>query len=440
LSDRFCQPFLVKGDSRIALTKTNNREKNRAIPESLYFFLSCRKLASVMNYNFDKIIKRANTDSVKYDLREDYFGRKDVIPLWVADMDFETPPCVMDALKQRLEHSVMGYSIRTQEYYASIRNWLSKQYGWQVQQEEISFSPGVVPGLMMATYAFSEVGDALMVQPPVYFPFYSTIRDNKRKLLYNPLLEEDLYYRMDFADMERQFKQGVKAIMLSNPHNPVGRVWTRDELEQLLALCERYDVLIFSDEIHADLVFAPQKHIPMATLSPEAAARTITFMAASKTFNVAGLSTSFVVIRNAELMKKYQAIMEAMHLFSGNIMGTVATRAAFDCGNEWRLQMLDYVLENILLTKEFLHEHLPRIRFRVPEATFLLWLDFRDLGIPQKQLADWLIHRAGVGMNDGTVFSPGGAGFMRMNVATSRKILEQALNQIREAFPPQPNR
>ncbi len=393
-----------------------------------------------MNYNFDKIIKRANTDSVKYDLREDYFGRADVIPMWVADMDFETPPCVMNALKKRLEHPVMGYSIRSGEFHASIRKWLSDRYGWQVQTEEISFSPGVVPGLMMATYAFSKAGDALMVQPPVYFPFYITIRDNKRQLVYNPLVEDDLYYRMDFADMERRFKQGVKAIMLSNPHNPVGRVWTAEELERLVALCTRYDVLIFSDEIHADLVFAPQKHIPVATLSPEAAARTITFMAASKTFNVAGLSTSFVIIRNPALMKKYQATMDAMHLFSGNIMGTVATKAAFDCGNDWRLQMLDYVQGNIRFTEEFLQANLPQIRFRTPEATFLLWLDFRALGLSQKQLTDILINKAGVGLNDGTVFSPGGEGFMRMNVAVSRKVLAQALNQIKEAFLPRPSR
>ncbi|RLD67434.1 MAG: cystathionine beta-lyase [Bacteroidetes bacterium] len=387
-----------------------------------------------MKYDFDKIIDRSGTNSVKYDLRRAYFKHKDVIPLWVADMDFETPDFIIDAMQNRLQHPIMGYSIRSREYTRSICTWLQERHNWTVRANEISFSPGVVPGLVMATLAFSNPGDSILVQSPVYFPFYITVQENNRKLVYNPLKETPQGYIIDFDDLEEKLKQGVKMLMFSNPHNPVGRAWLEGELENLLDLCEQYDVLILSDEIHADLVFKPNKHTPLASLSKRAAMRTITYMAASKTFNVAGLSTAFVVIQNKELMQKYNQILEAMHLFAGNIMGAVATKAAFDQGNLWREQMLDYVSGNIDFVDEFLKARLPKISFIRPEATYLLWLDFRALGWEQKKLVDFLINKAGVGLNDGSIFSPGGEGFMRMNVACPRAILEKALVQISEAF------
>ena len=385
-------------------------------------------------YNFDIIIDRTKVDSVKYGLRKLLFNNENVIPLWVADMDFATPDFIIEALQQRLNHPVFGYGFRSPDYNKTIVNWLSEQYQWIVRPAEVSFSPGVVPGLMMSVLAFTKPKDKILVQPPVYFPFYETISGNDRELIYNELLETPTGYQIDFEDLEAKFSLGVKMFIMSNPHNPVGRVWRRDELEQIVHLCIKYDILILSDEIHADLTFEPNKHIPIASLSKEAAERTLTFMAASKTFNIAGLSTAFVVVQQKDLLKKYNKQMDAMHLFPGNVMGTVATKAAFDNGNDWRLQMLSYVEGNIDFVHDFLKEHLPEVRFHRPEATYLLWLDFRAFNWTQEKLNDFLINQAGVGLNDGAQFNPGGEGFMRLNVACSRALLEKALNQIVEAF------
>ncbi len=388
----------------------------------------------MIKYNFDKVVDRTTVDSVKYGLRKVVFKNENVIPLWVADMDFETPDFIVNALKYRIDHPIFGYGFRSDSYHKSITNWLDDRYQWKVETNEISFSPGVVPGLVMSVLAFTNPSDKILVQPPVYFPFYATIEGNGRELVYNQLVNTEEGYKIDFDDLEAKFKTGVKMFIMSNPHNPVGRVWSREELVQIIDLCEKYDVLILSDEIHADLTFAPYKHTPIASISETAANRTLTFMAASKTFNIAGLSTAFVVILQKELLKKYTAIMDAMHLFPGNVMGSVATKAAFDQGNDWRLQMLDYVKSNIDFVEEFLQKHLSDIHFHRPEATYLLWLDFRSYGWEQKELTDFLINRAGVGLNDGTLFSPGGEGFMRLNVACSRELLEKALNQIKTAF------
>jgi cystathionine beta-lyase len=388
----------------------------------------------MIKYNFDKVVDRTTVDSVKYGLRKLMFNNDEVIPLWVADMDFETPDFIIKALKKRIDHPVFGYGFRSPDYNKTIVNWLLSQYQWNVRPAEISFSPGVVPGLVMSVLAFTNPSDKILVQPPVYFPFYATIEGNGRELVYNQLVNTKEGYKIDFDDLEAKFKMGVKMFIMSNPHNPVGRVWRRAELEQIVDLCEKYDVLILSDEIHADLTFTPFKHIPIASISMVAASRTLTFMAASKTFNIAGLSTAFVVIQQKELLKKYNALMDAMHLFPGNVMGSEATKAAFDQGNDWRLQMLKYVNSNIDFVEEFLKQHLPNIHFHRPEATYLLWLDFRSYAWEQKELTGFLINRAGVGLNDGTLFSPGGEGFMRLNVACSRELLEKAMNQIKDAF------
>jgi len=387
-----------------------------------------------MKYNFDKILDRSGSGSVKYDLRKTYFGKEDVIPLWVADMDFETPDFIINALQERLQHPVLGYGIRDDAYLDSISKWVGDRFQWEIKNNEISFSPGVVPGIVMAILAFTEPGDKVMVQPPVYFPFYISVKENHRELIYNQLIESEQGYQIDFADMEAKFKDGVKMLIISNPHNPVGRVWIQSELEQIIALCEKYEVMIISDEIHADLTFKPHKHIPIASISETAANRCITFMAASKTFNIAGLSTAFAIIKQKKILRMYNKKLNAIHLFSGNILGTVATKAAFDYGNSWRLQMLDYVQKNIDFVEQFLIENLPDIRFYRPQATYLLWLDFRKLDWEQKKLVRFMIEKAGIGLNDGTVFSPGGEGFMRMNVACSRLLLKKVLNQILQAF------
>ncbi|MCK5856679.1 MAG: PatB family C-S lyase [Bacteroidales bacterium] len=388
-----------------------------------------------MKYNFDTQLERSGTDSVKYDLRKAYFGNEDVIPLWVADMDFETPDFILNALRNRLEHPVFGYGFRSPDYHKTIVKWMHEQYEWSVKSREISFSPGVVPGLTMAILTFSKPKDKILVQPPVYFPFYISVKDNDRELVYNELLETKDGYRIDFNDLEAKLKTGVKIFIMSSPHNPVGRAWSLDELKRIVNLCEKYDVLILSDEIHADLTFLPRKHIPIASISEEAAQRTITFMAASKTFNIAGLSTAFVVIKHRKMMRTYNQRMDASHLYTGNIMGTIATKSAFDNGNSWRMQMLDYVNGNIDFVEEFLADNMPNVHFHRPEATYLLWLDFRDLGMSQKKLIDILVNKAGVGLNDGTIFNPGGEGFMRLNVACPRAVLQKALEQISKNLP-----
>ena len=385
-------------------------------------------------YNFDKIINRTAVDTVKYGLRKLVFNKEDVIPLWVADMDFETPDFIIEALQHRLNHAVLGYGYRSSDYHKSIVKWLCNRYHWTVSPSELSFSPGVVPGLVMSVLAFTQPKDKIMVQPPVYFPFYTTIQGNNRELVYNQLINTEQGYRINFEDMEAKFKTGVKMLIISNPHNPVGRVWKKEELIQVVELCTKYDVLILSDEIHADLTFAPNVHIPLASISEEAAKRTLTFMAASKTFNIAGLSTAFVISKQKDLLDKHNSMMDSMHLFPGNIMGAVATKAAFDYGNDWRLQMLSYVENNIDFAHDFLKEYLPQVYFQRPEATYLIWLDFRTLNWEQNKLNNFLINKAGVGLNDGMQFSPGGEGFMRLNVACSRKLLEKALIQIVEAF------
>lgn len=387
-----------------------------------------------MKYDFDKTIDRSGSDSVKYDLRKAYFGREDVIPLWVADMDFETPDFIIQAMQKRLQHPFLGYGIRSKSYLDTISKWVRSRYQWEIENNDISFSPGVVPGLMMAVLAFTDPQDKILVQPPVYFPFYITIKDNNRELVYNELIETNNGYEIDFEDLEAKFQTGVKMFIMSSPHNPVGRVWSLNELERIVDLCEQYNVLIVSDEIHADLTFKPNKHIPIASISEAAAKRTLTFMAASKTFNIAGLSTAFVIIQQKELLEKYNKILDATHLFPGNIMGAIATKTAFDEGNSWREQMLDYVHGNIDFVDTYLKKNLPEIHFHKPQATYLLWLDFRELKWEQKKLVNFLIHKARVGLNDGSIFSPGGSGFMRLNVACSIEVLEKALGQIKDAF------
>jgi len=385
-------------------------------------------------YNFDKIIDRTQVDTVKYGLRKTVFNNESVIPLWVADMDFETPDFIIEAMRQRVDHAVFGYGFRSSDYNKTISRWISDHYNWKVRTTEISFSPGVVPGLVMSILAFTKPGDKVLVQPPVYFPFYTSISGNNRELVFSPLKNTDRGYQMDFVDLEVKFKSGVKMFIMSNPHNPVGRVWTLEDLQQVLDLCAKYDVLILSDEIHADLTFEPNVHIPIASISEEAAKRTLTFMAASKTFNIAGLSTAFVVIQQKELLNRYNKTMDAMHLFTGNVMGAVATKAAFDNGDAWRKQMLDYVKGNIEFVADYIAEYIPKLHFVKPQATYLLWLDFRDYKLNQKDMASLLVDKANVGLNDGMLFNPGGEGFMRMNVACPRSVLQQALEQIRDAL------
>jgi cysteine-S-conjugate beta-lyase len=386
-----------------------------------------------MKYNFDEIVNRENTASVKYDLRVELFGKKDVIPMWVADMDFKTPDFIINAIKERTKHEVFGYSIRPKSYFTSIVNWLKRRHQWTVQEDWISFGPGIVPAINMAILAYSNEGDKIIVQPPVYFPFFSAIENNKRTLVENPLSLKNNRYCIDFHDLEDKLKD-AKMFILSNPHNPGGSVWTKEELKKLGELCVENNVLIMSDEIHADLVFKDYTFTPLASISEAIANYTVTFIAPSKTFNMAALSTSSVISSNKELMEKYDKVLDTIHVGMGNVFGTVASEAAYNQGDEWLDQLMEYLSGNLDLMQDFFEEKISEIRMIRPEGTYLVWLDCSELNIGEKDLKDFMINDAGLGFNDGRMFGTGGDGFMRMNIACSRQIILDALIRLEKAI------
>lgn len=386
-----------------------------------------------MIYNFDEVIPRENTGSVKYDFRRQFFGTTEVLPLWVADMDFRTPDFIVEAVKKRADHEIYGYAIQMQGYYDAIMSWCKNQYNWDVPRGWLNFSPGVVAGLGVAVQVFTQPGDKIIVQSPIYPPFFAVVENLGRQLLNNQLQPVDGVYQIDFELLESQIDSRTKMLMLCNPHNPVGRVWTRQELEQLAAICEKHDLLIVTDDIHADLVFAPNQYTPIASLSPEIARRTITFISPSKTFNLAGLFNSVAIISDKQKAKTYNNRLNDMHMGFANVFGIVALEAAYQHGQDWLQQMLDYVWSNILFVGDFLESNVPEISMVAPEGTYLLWLDCQNLNLNDRQLRDFMIKTAGLGLNDGYTFGPGGSGFQRLNVACPRMILEEAMHRLMNA-------
>ena len=388
-------------------------------------FFSIQTMAA----DFDRIIDRKGTSSVKYDMRGEIFGNRDVDPMWVADMDFPVPEAVSEALKERASHPIYGYSVMSDSYFEAFIEWQKRRHDWEISKESVLFSPGIVTGVNLLVRSLTRPGDRIIVQPPVYFPFFSAVEKNDRKLLYNQLIEKEGNYSMDFDDLEKKLKEGAKMLILCSPHNPVGRSWTLDELQTAGDLCVKYGAVIISDEIHCDLVFNPYRHIPMAKISGDIEQQTVTCLSTSKTFNLAGLFTSQIIIQNEEHRKAYQKEMDKVHL-SPNIFGMVASEAAYRHGDAWLDELLDYLWNNYLLVKDFLGERLPRIGLTAPEATYLLWLDFRDYGLPEKELNTLLTDKAGIGMNMGSMFGPGGKGFQRMNIACPRPVVEKALESL----------
>jgi cystathionine beta-lyase len=383
----------------------------------------------MMPYNFDKIIDRSGTSCVKYDLRQRLFGQPDVIPMWVADMDFETPDFIREAIIHRAGHPIYGYTFRDNDYYQPIIEWMKSHHAWGIQKEEIIFTPGVVPAINFAVLTFTRPGDKVIIQPPVYHPFYGAVRDHDRELVYNHLIPQPDTYQVDFELLERQ-AQEAKMLILCNPHNPVGRCWTHAELERIADICLKNSVLVLSDEIHADLVMPGHTHQVFANLAPEIAEITITAHAPSKTFNLAGLSTSSVIISNPELRSGFVKFIEKMHLGMGNLFGSVASTAAYGLGEAWRLQLIAYLNDNLEFTESFIKTNIPALRMYRPEATYMTWLDFRTLGLDSEALKNKLIHEAGLGLHPGTDFGPGGEGFMRMNIACPRSTLREALHRL----------
>ncbi len=386
-----------------------------------------------MRYNFDQIIERAGTDCLKWDGREAVFGRQEILPLWVADMDFAAPPAVVAALQKRASHPVYGYPLRTPAVDQAISGWLKKRHGWTVEADWLLLTNGVVPALNLAVLAFTEPGDSVIIQPPVYRPFFKAVENNKRELLLNGLKEENGRYTIDFEQLARMVDDRTKMLIFCSPHNPVGRVWTREELTKLGQFCLEHRILLVSDEIHSDLVYKGYTHIPLASLTPELAKNTITCIAPSKTFNVPGLATAVTIIPDQERRERFRRIMEATGVGAGNLFGLCALQAAYDEGEEWLEALLDYLRGNLETVMEFVAERLPGIKVIKPEGTFLVWLDFRGLGLTPEQLSAFLINEAKVGLNDGRGFGPGGDGFQRMNIACPRAVLKEALIRIEQA-------
>ena len=382
--------------------------------------------------DFDHEINRAGSHSLKYDARENVFGKPDVIPLWVADMDFASPPAITEALAARARHPMYGYTLFPDSLYEAVINWMQQRHGWAIKREWIVFCPGVVPSLNAAIMAFTHVADPVIVQPPVYFPFFSAVTNNDRKLLPNPLQLKNGTYTIDFDHFAKCAKQ-AKLLLLCSPHNPVGRVWDKQELMKLLDIAEKNDVLIISDEIHADLIYPGHKHHVTATLA-ENPARVITAMSPTKTFNIAGPNLSVLIIPDEKQRTKMNQVFDTFHVTASNPFSIVAFETAYREGAPWLEALLHYLQGTRDAVDAFLKEHLPEIKLIKPEGTYLSWLDCRRLNMTDAQLKHFFIHQAGVGMNPGPQFGKmEGSGFMRLNLGAPRNIILKALKQIKEA-------
>ncbi len=383
---------------------------------------------------FDEVIARENTGCAKYDNRKLVFGKEKVIPFWIADMDFKAPGYVIEKLKDRVEHGLFGYPAMPENFFDPIAGWIYKRYGWEIKKEWLCFSPGVVPALVISVLAYSSPEESVVVQPPVYFPFFRTIESQDRVKIDNPLVFDNNRYVMNLEDLESSIRKGVRMIFLCNPHNPCGSVWRKDELEEFAALCLKYHVTIISDEIHSDIIYPGNKHIPIASLDKDIGANTITLMAPSKTFNLAGLSTSFTIIPDEPKRKKFQKLLADFHINHGNVFGLEAIKAAYESGEAWLDQLLEYLKGNLDFIENYLKTNIPLIGMIRPQGTYLAWLDFRKFNMNREELNSFLIHEAGLGLSDGELFGTGGEGFQRLNFGCPRSMIQKGLDQLKSAF------
>lgn len=385
-----------------------------------------------MKYNFDEVIERKGTDSVKWDGVESRWGRNDLIPMWVADMDFRTAPFVVEALKKRLEHEVLGYTFACKEWSESIVKWLRNRHGWAIRENMLTFTPGIVRGLAFAVQCFTEKGDKIMVMPPVYHPFFLVSERNERQVVFSPLVLKEGSLYIDFDRFEKDI-DGCKLLILSNPHNPGGRVWTKEELHRIAEICYDKGTLVISDEIHADLTLPPYHHSTFALVSEKARMNSLVFMSPSKAFNMPGLASSYVVIENESLLNRFRTFMEASEFNEGHLFAYLSVAAAYSHGTEWLDQVIDYIQGNIDFTENFLKSNIPVIGMIRPQASYLIFLDCRKLGLKQEELNRLFVEDAHLALNDGTTFGKEGEGFMRLNVACPRSVLAQALQQLERA-------
>jgi cysteine-S-conjugate beta-lyase len=393
-------------------------------------------ILQMKTYNFDEIIQREGTNCIKYDGLQKYFKADGLLPLWVADMDFRTPDFIVDAMKARMEHEIFGYTFRPDSYFDSVVNWMKRRFNWEIQKEWINFSPGVVAGLTLGIETFSKPGDGVVVMPPVYFPFFDCVKGTKRKMIENPLKKVEGRYTFDLDDLKNKIDKNIRLLLLCNPQNPGGMVWTREELTELTNICLENDIMIISDEIHSDLVFEGHQHIPLASISDDVANNCMISMAPSKTFNVAGLSSSLVIIPNKTKFARYERTLGVGHLGMGNIFGSVALEAAYTHGDEWLDQLLDYLWDNYLLLEDFMSSKLPKVKVMKPEATYLVWLDFTAYGMKNDELMKFTMDTAKLALNDGGRFGTGGDGWLRINIGCPKSVLEEALVRLEKAFGP----
>ena len=389
-----------------------------------------------MSSQFDEIIDRRHTFSEKYDDYESFGKPQDAMPLWVADMDFRSPPSVREALQQLVQRGVFGYSRVDETYFAPIQDWYRTRFGWEPQYQWLVCTPGVVYGFSAALQALTEEGDGVMIQEPVYPPFRGAVQANGRRVVNSPLREENGRYQMEPPEeMERRMVENhVKAFLLCSPHNPVGRVWTREELLTIGRLCQKHGIYVICDEIHGDFVFPGHKHHVFASLNPQFASFTVTCTAPSKTFNLAGLQTSNLFVPNPEIRERLRRVLGRLHYEQPNLAGLTACMAAYQGGAPWLEELLLYLQGNVAFTREFLRENLPQLRFPEPEGTYLLWMDFRALGMEEKELDHFLTHKAKLWLNMGGSFGEAGRGFARMNIGCPRSVLEKALRQLKDAI------
>lgn len=389
-----------------------------------------------MEFDFDKPIKREGTAAVKFDGREAYFGTQDVAPMWVADMDFAVPACVTDALAQRAGHPVFGYTLYPESLYHSIINWFQRRFHWKIEREWIVMAPGVVPSLHACCLAFAERGEGVIVQPPVYFPFFSAVKNTQRQLVLNPLQQINGRYEINFTQLENQARH-ARLLMLCTPHNPVGRVWTKTELLRVLSIAKEHNLTILSDDIHADLVYPGSIHTMLGSLTGEfdefVVNNVITAVAPSKTFNIPGLGLSSLIIPNPANRKAVRDVFDLLHVSNNNPFSIAAFEAAYNGGDQWLDALLQYLDANKNFVQDFLARHLPQIKLIEPEGTYLLWLDCSALKLTDEQLKKFFIERCKVGLNPGIVFGDEGKGFMRMNIGTRRSEIEKALISIKDA-------
>lgn len=386
-------------------------------------------------YDFDKVMDRRGTGAVKTDALGKVYGKDDLIPLWVADMDFETPDFIVEALKDRLRHPVFGYTVVPEDYWPVVKKWIADRHGWETECEWMTFIPGIVKGIGMAINALLGKDDKVIIQPPVYHPFRLIPQKNGREVVFNPLRAlPDGNYEMDFENLETVCDERCRMLILSNPHNPAGIVWPRETLERLAEFCHNRGIIVISDEIHCDMALFGHKHIPFASVSEKAAECSITFGAPSKTFNIAGIVSSYAVVPDPKLRERFFKWLEASEMNAPHLFAPIATMAAFRYGEEWRQQMLRYVEGNIVFIEDFCSKNIPQIKPLRPQASFLVWLDCRELNLTHDQLNDLFVNKAGLALNDGEMFSPGGEGFMRLNVGTSRAILEESMEHLLSAI------